>query len=198
MCSLVLCVRACTCAIAKGESEGCAAAAAVLGDSGGRMEAGAMAKGESGPGAAAEAGVADLRCTRALRLKERRVQQTHVAYLHTNILSSAQTSTVVSSACSESSDTKCWRDTSLGSSRLQIHARHSRRGIFVSSPAGAVRACWAAAPARLACPPAHRPPVGRSPGLCAARRAARWSSRRPCASAWPQSQTVWPSLWHAL
>ena len=79
MCSLVLSVRGCTCAIAKGESEGCAAAAAALGDSGGRMEAGAMAKGDSGPGAAAEAGVADLRCTRAPGREDRRAQKTHAS-----------------------------------------------------------------------------------------------------------------------
>lgn len=36
---------------------------AALGDSWGRIDAGAMAKGDRGPGAAAEAGVADLCCT---------------------------------------------------------------------------------------------------------------------------------------
>lgn len=52
-----------TCARAKGDSEGCVVPKVALGDSGGRMEAGAIAKGDSGPGAAAAAGVADLCCT---------------------------------------------------------------------------------------------------------------------------------------
>ena len=52
-----------TCAIAKGDSDGCAVARVALGDSRGRIEAGAIAKGDSGPGAAADAGVADLCCT---------------------------------------------------------------------------------------------------------------------------------------
>ena len=87
LCSLVLSVRSCTCAIAKGESEGCAAAAAALGDSGGRMEAGAMAKGDSGPGAAAEAGVADLRCTRAPGREWRGgLSRPMPAYVYTSIL----------------------------------------------------------------------------------------------------------------
>ena len=171
MCGLVLSVHARTCAIAKGESEGCAAAAAALGDSGGRMEAGAMANGDSGPGAAAEAGVADLRCTRALGREERRFQQAHASTCAHVCSDSALTPRVVSSACSLKAAMRAVGGKE--SSRLQVHARHSRRGTFVSSPAGAVRACWAAAPARLACPPAHRQPAGRSPGLCAARRAAR-------------------------
>ena len=79
-----------TCAIAKAESEGCAAAAAVLGDSGGRMEAGAMAKGDSGPGAAAEAGVAVLRCTCVSGCEERCMLSTRMpVHAHARVLDSA-------------------------------------------------------------------------------------------------------------
>ena len=57
-------VKTCqTCARAKGDSEGCPVPRVALGGSCGRMEAGAIAKGDSGPGAAAEAGVADRCCT---------------------------------------------------------------------------------------------------------------------------------------
>ena len=112
-----------------------------------------MAKGDSGPGAAAEAGVADRRCTRASGREESRAQQTHIRMWAHKYPNSAHTSRFVSSACSMEAAIRANEDTcpvdqeecrfmpdTRGRGPLSAHLR-ARSGLAGRLPLPALLAC---------------------------------------------------------